>query len=278
VAALAARLGPEERTRLAESAVRELVDALALTPRWADASDLAGEVAKLNPQLGPEEGARQATAAARQLLDALAKSRGSAQWGIGAHAVVALGTRLGVEEARAVAGMTLKCLPKTTEAHEVLLLAQAIVAVLPRLGPDEAGAATRRLLDVLAYDSDPSDLAKLTQIMETLLVNLPPEATSQRVCLLATAIGSSPMAPAPFPGLSPLCEAARPLPGRFTEPQLVDLLKMPTCQWQMREVIVRQLGHQCGRPFANQWEFVAWVRQHRPDLDLTSPPVRPSQP
>jgi hypothetical protein len=50
----------------------------------------------------------------------------------------------------------------------------------------------------------------------------------------------------------------------------------PTCQRPVRDVILRQLGNQCGRPFANQWEFVAWARQHRPDLDLTSPLVRPS--
>jgi hypothetical protein len=42
-------------------------------------------------------------------------------------------------------------------------------------------------------------------------------------------------------------------------------------------VIVRQLGRQCGQPFANEWEFVEWARRHRPDLDLTSPPHRPAQ-
>jgi hypothetical protein len=73
-------------------------------------------------------------------------------------------------------------------------------------------------------------------------------------------------------------EAARPLPGRFTEQELVNFLKLPTCHRPAREVILRQLGHQCGRPFANQWEYVAWARQHRPDIDLTSPAVRPSLP
>jgi hypothetical protein len=56
---------------------------------------------------------------------------------------------------------------------------------------------------------------------------------------------------------------------------LVDLLKMPTCGREARQVIVRQLGWQCGRTFADQWEFVDWAREHRSDLDLTSPPVRP---
>ena len=45
-----------------------------------------------------------------------------------------------------------------------------------------------------------------------------------------------------------------------------------------KQKIVERLGHQCGRPFANVWDFVEWARVHRPDLDLTSPPVRPKQP
>src|ERR1019366_9762147 len=36
--------------------------------------------------------------------------------------------------------------------------------------------------------------------------------------------------------------SSRPLPGRFTEQQLVDLLKLPTCCQPARHVIVRQLG------------------------------------
>jgi hypothetical protein len=70
----------------------------------------------------------------------------------------------------------------------------------------------------------------------------------------------------------------RPLPGRFTEQQLVDFLKMPTCTREGREVILDRLGQQCGQVFADRWEFVAWAREHRPDLDLTSPPVRPQLP
>jgi hypothetical protein len=78
--------------------------------------------------------------------------------------------------------------------------------------------------------------------------------------------------------LAPLTEAARPLPGRFTEQQLVDFLKMPTCGREGRKVILKQLGQQCGRPFADKWDFVDWAQQNRPHLDLTSPPVRPTTP
>jgi len=51
---------------------------------------------------------------------------------------------------------------------------------------------------------------------------------------------------------------------------------MPTCRQPARKVIVRQLGWQCGRPFADMWEFVRFAREQRlDDLDFTSPPQRP---
>jgi hypothetical protein len=146
----------------------------------------------------------------------------------------------------------------------------------PRLGPEEAGTAARRALS--AQNTDPFGMNELVQVVAALLVRLQPQGASQRAWLLTTAIGNNATPPAPLSALIPLLHAARPLPGRFTEQELVNFLKLPTCQRTAREVILRQLGHQCGRPFANQWEFVAWARLHRPDFDLTSPPVRPSPP
>src|SRR2546430_1669800 len=97
-----------------------------------------------------------------------------------------------------------------------------------------------------------------------LIVDVRLEETSHRVGCLTAALGNLNI-PHPLPGLAPLVEVSRPLPGRFTAQQLVDFLKMPTCRREAREVIVQQLGNQCGRPFANMWNFVAWAREHRPD-------------
>jgi hypothetical protein len=110
-----------------------------------------------------------------------------------------------------------------------------------------------------------------------LVVEVRPGEASHRVSCLAAVLGNASV-PHPLLGLAQLAEASRPLPGRFTEQQLVDFLKMPTCGQPARKVIVDQLGQQCGRPFGNVWEFAAWAREHRPDLDLTSPPVRPTKP
>jgi hypothetical protein len=58
----------------------------------------------------------------------------------------------------------------------------------------------------------------------------------------------------------------------------VDLLKLPTRPPPARQVIIDQIGNQCGRRFADEWDFVDWARESRPDLDLTAPPDRPTRP
>jgi hypothetical protein len=162
----------------------------------------------------------------------------------------------------------------------VTRLGQALAALAPWLGHGEAGAAARQALDTLGKmpEAEPSAMNALVQAVEAQLAKVRPEAASQRACWLATAVANALAPPVPLLGLTPLREAGRHSPSRFTEQELVNFLKLPTCKRPARDVILRHLGLQCGRPFANQWEFVAWARQHRPDLDLTSPPVRPSPP
>jgi hypothetical protein len=53
---------------------------------------------------------------------------------------------------------------------------------------------------------------------------------------------------------------------------LVDLLKHPASVGLMREAVLRELGRQHERSFRSVWDAVAWLQQHRPDIDLASPP------
>jgi hypothetical protein len=59
---------------------------------------------------------------------------------------------------------------------------------------------------------------------------------------------------------------------------LVDLLKQPLCVGEARRVVLEQLGRHYNRPFADQWEFVDYVRNNKLPLNLTTPPQRPGQP
>ena len=68
---------------------------------------------------------------------------------------------------------------------------------------------------------------------------------------------------------------AKPLPCRLTTQELTNLLKMPTCLGSFRDAILAHLGQQYDRQFRNSWEFAGFITQHNPEVDLTSPPIRP---
>jgi hypothetical protein len=79
----------------------------------------------------------------------------------------------------------------------------------------------------------------------------------------------------PLPGL---VAATDPLPCRLDTPDLVELLKMPTCYGEARKVVLKHLGNRYGRTFADHWEFVRYAEEHHLGLDFTSPPKRPARP
>jgi hypothetical protein len=259
VAALAPRLGPEE----AAAAVRQALEAMGNTDDPDASARLARAVAALAPRLRREEAARQAAAAARQVLKVMEKMTHpdalSGPMGFGTGAIAFR-------------------LHKTTYAKALSGLVGAVRALAPRLGPEEAAAVARRAVEAIGKTNDPDSLSGLAEASVALLVQAGPGEISPRTDAVTVAIASLGDPTAGFAALAPLAEVSHPLPGRFSEQQLVDLLKMPTCQQPVRQVIVEQLGRQCNHPFADQWEFVAWAREHRPDLDLASPPVRPTPP
>jgi hypothetical protein len=79
-----------------------------------------------------------------------------------------------------------------------------------------------------------------------------------------------------LPGaLALLSPAAEPIPRRFTDQELVELLKQPLCVGPARRAVLDQLEHYHGRKFADQWDFVRYAEEQKLGLDFTSPPRRP---
>jgi len=68
---------------------------------------------------------------------------------------------------------------------------------------------------------------------------------------------------------------SKPLPCRLTTQALVELLKMPTCFGEGRQIVLDHLGNRYGRRFFNHWDFVRFAREKNLGLDLTTPPKRP---
>jgi hypothetical protein len=69
--------------------------------------------------------------------------------------------------------------------------------------------------------------------------------------------------------------AAEPYQRRFSDQELVELLKLPLCVGFARSAVLAQLGWQHQRTFADQWEFVRYAEEQKLGLDFTSPPRRP---
>jgi hypothetical protein len=96
-----------------------------------------------------------------------------------------------------------------------------------------------------------------------------------RATAVSTAIGlCSSNRLASFQGLA---AASKPLPCHLSTQNLVDLLKVPTCRSNDRQVVLKHLGNRYGRTFANHWDFVRYAKEQRLDLDYTTPPKRPGR-
>ena len=67
---------------------------------------------------------------------------------------------------------------------------------------------------------------------------------------------------------------AEPYPCRLSTPELVELLKMPTCFGGSRRIVLNHLGNRYGRRFTNHWSFVRFATEQKLNLDFTTPPKR----
>jgi hypothetical protein len=196
-----------------------------------------------------------------------------------ASTVAALGGQMEPGEAtqRAIATLRviLEAMARPANRDDLLSLADSVAPLAGRMYGERAAVAVRLIQEAMTRTTDAVVVASLARALAVLQVAWAPEHYSLRTSGVVATLGNA----SHFTTLlAPLSQASRPLPGRFTEQQLLDFLKMPTCQRPAREVIVRQLGHQYGRTFANQWGFVEWAQKNRRDLDLTKPPVRPEKP
>jgi len=68
--------------------------------------------------------------------------------------------------------------------------------------------------------------------------------------------------------------SARELPPQA----LVDLLRYPLCAGVARRLVLDALARHGCRPFADPRDFVDYVQQPKPGLDLTTPPARSRMP
>jgi len=149
-------------------------------------------------------------------------------------------------------------------------VASPVAAVAGRLDRETATAVARRVIDFLPK-ADPNQIRALVFILRAMQdrAELPPQ--SEAVAELGRQLlllGS----PNDDDGKKVFTAVFDSLLRGASVEALVGLLKHPACVGMTREAVLRELGRQHERSFRSVWDAVAWLQQHRPDIDLNSPP------
>jgi hypothetical protein len=297
LSAAAARLEPKEAARLCGRAAAILLQAMSKTTgapfEWA-LQYLAEGLSAVAARLEPKEAARLCGRAAASLIQAMSKTT---DWGALrylAEGLAAVSAHLEPKEAGEVAGALIQAV-SSAEANafksvaqnvwtfrqpnsavwvtNVLpSLAQSVSVVLTHLEPKDAAAIVTQ---AISKTTDPAALQKLAHAVPALAARLEPKEAAQlsgqavAILIQAMSMTTDPNA------LKDLAQALSAVSARELSPQtLVDLLKHPCCTGEPRRLVLDQLARYYHRAFADQWDFVDYVRQRKLRLDFTTPPAR----
>jgi hypothetical protein len=164
------------------------------------------------------------------------------------------------------------------DAVGLYYLSLGLSAVAARMEPGRAAEtcaqASATLTRAMNSTGEKVALARVPEGLSALLAGVDHPEQGRRAVALTGAFGCAADGYAPLACLPLLRPALEPLPCRLSTPQLVELLKQPLFVNEARRIVLDHLGQRYGRRFADLWEFVAWAREHEPNLDLTTPPQR----
>jgi tRNA A-37 threonylcarbamoyl transferase component Bud32 len=283
LAAITGRLESREAARVA----KQLAEMLPRALETARGSWRKARLAAIAGRLEPPEGIEVAKRVGDLLLQALEQETNSHGKAVLTHALAAVVQRLDAREASRMCSPLIENLvlaaEKGVNQEERMRLADSSTNLLATLDPEPATAYSRRLArDIcsgLAQAQLPGSAAPFKtapDILDTALTNSNRVEVSRRAAAAAAALGLATRGP--FAPLASLPAASEPLPCRLSTPDLVELLKMPTCFGENRQIILKHLGNRYGRRFANHWEFVRFAQEQHLGLDFTTPPKRPARP
>jgi hypothetical protein len=275
--ALIPSLGPAP----AQAALGRVLDAMHANTdpdalRW-----LAEVVQALASRLGPA----QAQVALGRVLDAMRASTDPGALGALAEAAQALSPT--PEQAQAALGRVLDAMRASTDPDALEALAKAVQALASRLGPDQAQAALGRVLDALRASTDPGALGALVEAAQVLGAGLGGETKAGMLDLVRSGLGAARTSDEAAAWISAFMVALPAAPAACVE-MIVGVLKYPTTALQKSPAdepinpavpLLGSIHDVCpdakGAATGSLADFVAWVDQTHPGIDLTGPPVRP---
>jgi hypothetical protein len=280
LAALTQRLESAEAARLCAQAA-EVLNQLRTqqkdaTVRWSLAEPLAAVAVRLEP-----------SKAVTLLNEAVAREKDGVPPSLAQGLATAAGQLAPAETLRAcvaAARLHAKALDQFPEDAAVPYV-QHLSILLQSADDPRAADAARVLARLITSDPDSFCFQQFDkgvgfrffslEVLERCLTSATRPQVQRRALAVGSAMGLS--AGGPGPGLPLLAAAGEPLPCRLPTQDLVDLLKMPTCVAEVRQVILTQLGNRYGRSFDTHWDFVRYAQEQQLDLDFTTPPKRPDR-
>jgi len=277
LSAVAACLEPKEAAQVCGQAVATLTQAINKTTDWNALVNLWQGLAAVSSRLEPKEAATLAQAITRTTEPVALQSL--------AQALAAVSARMEPKQAAQVCGQAAatltQAMTRTTDPVALQSLAQALAAVADRLEPKEAaqacGQAAATLIQAMTRTTNLAALQSLAQGLSAILTRQTSTTSRDRLLGVTATIAALGHPGLPVAALAAAQPALEPLPSLLPPQMLVDLLKQPFCVGDARRVVLEQLSRHYQRPFADQWDFVDYVHQHKLDLDLTTPPQRPSE-
>jgi hypothetical protein len=176
------------------------------------------------------------------------------------------------DAAHAAAALT-QAMQVTRDSYILSQFMNVLCTVAARLEPSDAMQAVATFFEAWAKRRGPHMPGELATKLSAVLTEHSPASQRQRGVEASAAVGVA--ASQPFAALAFLPGASEPLPCRFTDQQLVELLKLPTCIREAGRVVLNHLGNRHRRHFIDHWELVRFAKEQQLGLDFTSPPVRP---
>jgi serine/threonine protein kinase len=261
LSAVVARMRPAEAAAVLVKALGKTTDSSA---RRALAEGLLAEAERMEPAEAAATLAQAMTETANPyalhaLAECLSAVAGRMEPGEGARVC-----------APAAASLT-QAMGKPTDLQARHELTEGLSRLAARMEPGEAATA---LIQGMAKTTEPYTLQWLAAGLSAVLTRPDRPEVSRRSAAVLAAVGTQAGTTQPVATLAALSPALEPVPCRFATPDLVELLKQPTCTGAARRAILDQLGNRYHRSFADHWEFVRFAQQQHLGLDFTSPPKR----
>jgi hypothetical protein len=208
------------------------------------------------------------------------------------RAVEALASKLTAEQAQAALGRGLDAMRGTTDPYALRLLAQAVQALPVQLTAEQAQAALGAILNAMQRSSiNPYEQEDLPEAVQALALKLVVEAQADMQHLARSGLGATGRGVMAIAWARVLEALLPPAPASGYAGAIVEVLKYPTTTLRNKhgsnsepasatEYLLAKIHERFPDTRElqsdNLQDTLAWIAKSYPEIDLTSPPVRPA--